>query len=148
MKVNKSKGDSQEKAFIIGAIITIITLSFVGIVILRSFAKPSYTFSGNELTVSGQYHTAIDLTDAEISHELSRIPSLEARTNGSSIGGIKKGYFRLDGAKVYLNIMDATAENYILITDRNSDRYYINCKTPEETNDFYDEIIGQIGSVQ
>ncbi len=144
MRANKSKYDNQGMGFIIGAIITIVTLSFAGILILRSFAKPTYTFSGNELTVSGQYQVTIDLSGANISHELSRIPSPETRTNGAAIGGIQKGYFRLDGLKVYLNIMDNTAENYILIIDRNNGRYYINCKTPEETNALYEEIASRV----
>jgi len=145
---NRSKSDDQGKALVISAVITIVTLSFVGVLILKSFAKPTYTFSGNELTISGLYHVTIDLTDAAVSHELSRIPTLELRTNGSSIGAIKKGYYRLDGAKVYLNIMDDSAEDYILITDQNGDQYYVNCKTTGETDDLYDEILSQIGSVQ
>ena len=146
MRAKNRKYDDTGKVFGISAVITIIVLSFVGVILVRSVSKPSYTFSGNELTISGQYHVMIDLSDAGISHAFSRIPSPELRTNGASIGGIKKGYYRIDGEKAYMNIMDATAENYILITDQNNDRYYINCRTTEETDALYDEIMSQIGS--
>jgi hypothetical protein len=70
----------------------------------------------------------------------------EEHTNGAAIGYIEKGYFIMSGSKVYLNVMDEYASNYILITDRNGSKYYINCSSPEETTNLYNEILAQKGS--
>lgn len=125
---------------IAGAIISVLVLGFVFFLIYGSYAKPSYTFSGNHLTISGQYGVTINLSEASAVHELSQVPATERKTNGAAIGKVEKGYFRISGSDVYLNVMDENASNYILITDKGGAKYYINCASSDETNNLYNKI--------
>lgn len=121
-------------------VILVIIFGFLFFLINGSYAKPSYSFSGNNLTISGQYGVKINLSGATVIHELSQVPATPIHTNGAAIGRIEKGYFKLDNLDVYLNVMDENTFNYILITDRIGSKYYINCTSSEETNNLYNEI--------
>jgi len=124
--------------------ILILTAVFMLYLIDESKATPDYTFSGNTLTISGMFGTDIDLTDATVTHELTVIPDPGTRTNGAAVGNILKGSFKMDGEKVYLNIMDKTAASYILITDSDGAQYYVNCKTIADTAALYQEIMTHV----
>ena len=125
---------------VVGAAILVITFGFVYFLIQGSYAKPTYSFSSNKLIISGQYGVKINLSGATVTHVLSRVPATPIHTNGAAIGNIEKGYFKLESLDVYLNVMDENALNYILITDSNGSEYYINCASPVETNNLYNEI--------
>jgi len=125
---------------VVGAAILVITFGFVYFLIQGSYAKPTYSFSSNKLIISGQYGVKINLSGATVTHVLSRVPATPIHTNGAAIGNIEKGYFKLESLDVYLNVMDENALNYILITDSNGSEYYINCTSPLETNNLYNEI--------
>jgi len=118
-----------------------MTGGFVIWLISGSKATPSYTFTENVLNVSGQFGTDINLGGASVSRETTRLPEPETRTNGAAISNILKGQFKLNGEKVYLNIMDKTAASYILITANDGSKSYINCATAEETSALYQEIL-------
>lgn len=122
------------------AVILVITFGFMYFLIQGSYAKPTYSFLSNKLIISGQYGVKINLSGATVTHELSRVPATPIHTNGAAIGNIEKGYFKLGSLEVYLNVMDKNASNYILITDSSGSEYYINCASPVETNNLFDEI--------
>jgi hypothetical protein len=151
MNINSGLGNNKRHNTIgvaVNIIIAVLTVGFVYFLIQGSFAKPSYSFSGNNLTISGQYGVKINLSGAVVAHELTQVPTTETRTNGAAIGKIEKGYFKISGSKVYLNVMDENAPNYILITDKNGSKYYINCASTEETNNLYKEIAERIRSAK
>ncbi len=131
-----------------GVVILVITFGLMYFLIQGSYAKPTYSFSSNKLIISGQYGVKINLSGATVTHELSLVPATPIHTNGAAIGNIEKGYFKLGNLKVYLNIMDQNASNYILITDSNGSEYYINCASPVETNKLFDEISKNNGSTK
>ncbi|HWQ58599.1 MAG TPA: hypothetical protein VN540_06225 [Clostridia bacterium] len=108
-------------------------------------SKPTYTVAEHTLTISGQYGVQIDLEGAAVTHEFTRLPEAEMKTDGAAIGTIQKGTFQLNGTKVYLNIMDTNASDYLLIRDGEGYGYYIVCETPEETEALYEEIMDQVG---
>jgi hypothetical protein len=143
-----SKSSKSVVGVVVVVIIVVVTLGFVYFLIQGSFAKPTYSFSNNSLIITGQYGVEIDLSETTLIHQLSLLPPTEAKTNGAAIGEIKRGYFKINGSKVYLNIMDKSASNYILITDKDGSKYYINCASPEETNNLYNEISKNMDSTK
>lgn len=145
MSISSRPGNKKvQRKTIIGIIfvVVILTITFgiIYSIIQGSYAKPTYSFSNNDLIISGQYGVKINLSGATVTHEFSQVPATPIHTNGSAIGNIEKGYFKLGSLKVYLNVMDKNALNYILITDSNGSNYYINCTSPVETNNLFDEI--------
>jgi hypothetical protein len=142
---------NNRKILVILAIIATILLSIFGLLfflIHGSNAKPTYSFSGNNLTISGQYGVKINLSGATVTHELSQVPATPIHTNGAAIGNIEKGYFKLGSLSVYKNVMDKNASDYILITDNKSSEYYINCASLVETNNLFNEISKHNGFVE
>ncbi len=145
MSINGRKGNKEvlSKTIVggtIGVIILMITFGFVYYLIQGSYAKPTYSFSNSNLVISGQFGVTIDLSGATVIQEHSQVPTTETKTNGAAIGNIEKGYFKIVGTKVYRNVMDKSISNYILITDKNGSKYYINCASSEETDNLYIEI--------
>ena len=147
MNINNVLGNNKVQwKMIFGAIILVITLAFVGFAIQGSLAKPPYSFTSNDFIISGQYGVTIHLLGATVTHELNQVPTAETKTNGAAIGKIKKGYFKISGSEVYFNIMDENASNYILITDKNGSKYYINSASSEETTNLYNKIAAKNSS--
>ena len=120
--------------------IIVIVGGFLFFDIYGSFAKPSYSFSGNNLSISGQYDVKINLSGAAAAHLLHQVPATPVHTNGAAIGSTEKGYFTLSDSTVYLNIMDENTQDYILITDRGGSKYYINCASPKETDELFKKV--------
>lgn len=141
--IRNNKMENRNIRTIAGIIIVVVVVGFVSFLELGSYAKPSYLFLKNEFTLSGQYGVKINLLGATIRHELEEVPTTQTRTNGAAIGKIEKGYFKISGSEVYMNIMDEYTSNYILITEKNGRKYYINCVSSEETTRLYDKIIHQ-----
>jgi hypothetical protein len=125
---------------IISIFIFVVALAVVIFLIQGSLAKSSYSFANNNLTISGQFGVTINLSGATANHELSKVPTTETKTNGSAIGKIEKGNFKINGSEVYLNVMDKDASGYILITDKQGSKYYINCASSDETTKLYNDI--------
>lgn len=138
--IGNDKTPNKKVSIIVGGIISVVVLGFLIFFIIGSYSKPSYTFSGNNLTISGQYGVTINLSGATVTHELTPVPTTETKTNGAAIGTIEKGYFKISGSEVYLNVMDENASSYILIISKSGSKYYINCASSEETNNLYNEI--------
>lgn len=134
-----------KKTNVIVTILVVVVLAMTAVFVISllagSKAKPEYTFTENVLNISGQFGADISLSDVEVRQETTLLPEPESKTNGAGIGNIYKGQFKLNGEKVYLNIMDKTAASYILITANDGSKYYINCATPEETSALYQEIL-------
>ena len=138
---------SKQTAAVIIILITVnlvMSAVFVIWMLNGSKAKPEYTFTDQFLKISAQFGAKIDLGGAEVVQETIPIPESVTRSSGAEIGKILKGNFKLNGEKVYLNIMDQTASSYILITAADGDKYYINCTTTEETAALYQEILAHI----
>lgn len=125
---------------ILYGVVVVIVLGILFYNVYGSFTKPSYSFSGNDLTISGQYGVKINLSGATVTHEKRQVSATPIHTNGAAIGKIEKGYFKLGSLDVYLNIMDINASDYILINDTNDSKYYINCASPKKTSNLYNEI--------
>jgi flagellar basal body-associated protein FliL len=134
------KTSRSDVVLLIAAIFIIAVTAFVFFLLRASKAAPTYTVADHTLTISGQYGAVIDLEGADAALESGGLPETETRTNGAAIGSIAKGYYRLDGAEVYLNVMDTAASEYIRITDRSGYKFYIICATPEETAALYAQI--------
>lgn len=143
-ETRNSKITNRNISTIVGIVVIVVVVGFVSFLELGSYARPSYSFLKNEFTVSGQYGVKINLLGATVRHELAQVPTAQTRTNGAAIGKIEKGYFKISGSEVYMNIMDEDTSNYILIMEKNGAKYYINCVSFKETNRLYDKIMYQM----
>lgn len=137
--------DRNGVVLLITAVFSLAVLAFVFFLIRGSMATPTYTVDGRTLTISGQFGVELNLEGTSVTHVFARLPEIETRTNGAAVGTVKKGTFKINGAKAYMNVMDENAADYILITDQDGYAYYIACETTEETDALYDQITAALG---
>ncbi|MDX9848821.1 MAG: DUF3784 domain-containing protein [Tenuifilaceae bacterium] len=86
---------------------------------------------GVELYYQGMQ--SVDLTE--------KLPIPLLRTNGFSLGGINKGYFRLDGEGEGRLYLMSPNPPFIQITDHKNRRVIINFKDSEETTRLYHQLL-------
>lgn len=126
---------------IIGIIITVIALAFSAYIIINGTKDAEFTLdeTTNTLDISaGIYSKTIEI-DENVEISLISPLTILRRTNGSSIGNVKQGYFTIEGdLAVYLSLGDST-QNWIEIID-GEDYYYINLKSPTETTALYNQL--------
>lgn len=135
----------KRKVYIFAAVFTVVVLTIVitGVILLfrSTAAQPTYTLSDQTLIISGQFGRTIDLSGASVEHRSDGVPVTPIHTNGAGLRKTEKGMFSLGGTDVYKSIMDNSAKQYILITDRVGRQYNINCKTTEQTRELYNSIV-------
>lgn len=135
------KKDTKIKASI-SVVITFVILGFVAVLMLNSSKEAEFVINEelSQLEISGSlYKKTIEIDD---SLDISMVDPIEIsrRTNGSSIGNVKAGYFTLVGdIAVYLNLGDSTHDWIALIDGEN--RYYINLKDEQESIDLYNDLL-------
>lgn len=124
-------------------VVVVIAVIATGVILLfrSTAAQPTYTLSNQTLMISGQFGSTIDLLDASVEHRSDGVPVTPIHTNGAGLGKTEKGMFSLGGTDVYKNILDNSAKQYVLITDRTGKLFYINCKTSQQTNELYNSIV-------
>ncbi|TFZ41716.1 DUF3784 domain-containing protein [Soehngenia longivitae] len=93
---NKQENDSKsrDKGTLITLIITIIVLLFVGIMIFRSLQPIKININDVGVEFKGMYGDLYRWEEIEELELRDKLPTIELRTNGSSIAGKDKGYFK------------------------------------------------------
>ena len=126
---------------IISVVITVVILGFVGFLLINSTKEAEFIVNTelSQLEISGGlYGKTIEIDDNVVISMVSPI-EITRRTNGSSIGNVKSGYFTLAGdIAVYLNLGDSS-QDWIALID-GEDRYYINLKDETETLTLYNDL--------
>lgn len=134
--------NSNKLKTILGIIITILALGFSLFVILNGSKEATITIDETTSTVSvggGLYSKTIEIDQNTIVTMVSPI-EIDKRTNGSSVGDVKKGYFTLTGdQKVYLNLSDSKLAWIEIVNDETY--YYLNLKSITDTLGLYQDIL-------
>jgi hypothetical protein len=133
---------SKQTRTIISFVFTIIVLIAVGVIILTPLKGPNITVNTetSQLEIGGLlYSKTIDI-NIGVQIEMVSPKEILLRTNGSSIGNVRSGYFTIEeNQAVYLNLGDYKL-NWIEIIDRDK-YYYINLKTETETTEIYNDLL-------
>lgn len=127
---------------IISAVVTIVVLIVVGVILITSFRGPDISINESESTleIDALFYSKEIQIDNNVSIDVVNPKDILRRTNGSSIGNVKSGYFTIEGdLAVYLNLGDATLD-WIEIID-GDDYYYINLKTKIDTMELYNALL-------
>ncbi|MCF7931017.1 MAG: hypothetical protein K9L02_05880 [Acholeplasmataceae bacterium] len=132
---------SKKFVVIVTILITVITLGFSLILVLNSLKEAEFIIDEQEsiLEITGMYKKTI-LIDQNTEINLVSPITITKRTNGSSTGDIKKGYFTLEGdLAVYLNLGDSSLDWIEIING--DDYYYINYKAESDTLQLLQDLI-------
>jgi len=121
-KFSKEKKDARKIKW--GIFVLGITLICVVLMLLYEIQENKLTIHTNFIEISGSYGEKIQVQEIKKIKLIDSIPELSMRINGSSIGEIKKGYFKTKtGDKVKLFVSKAS-EKYILIEKQKGENIY------------------------
>lgn len=124
----------------ITSIITLITVLIVGIIVYTSIQPTKYDVTDESFNISGMYGKEMkweDITNVEL---LDNTPEVTLRVNGSSIGSVQKGNFKLKSGENAKLFIDQKIKKSIFI-EYLGEKFYLNDKTEHKTTDLYNEII-------
>lgn len=122
----------------------VLTMVGVGVLLYYSYQPSRYFMTDQYLEIKGLYGEQIHFQDiSHISLERS-LPSITFKNNGSSVGTIKKGHFRLDGIGNAKLFVDTSKPPFIYI-ERNGQLVILNCQEEKETEQLYQSLENRWG---
>ena len=135
---NKRYGN--ETKVIIIFILAIMLMVNIPIVII-SYKAPEIIIKNNYINVSGGTNITIPKEKVKSIDLVEKMPEILLRTNGVSIGRIRKGSYKLEGdLKAQLFITGKDNLYIEIITDEDISHYYINYKNGEDTIEAYNKL--------
>lgn len=113
------------------------------IIIIFAMRQPTITVDTGGVEISGFYGKEYSI-DKIISVELlDEMPNIGIRTNGMSIGPIKRGYFKVDGYGS--STLHVNTGHVAFLAVRTEDRtVFFSFDQTEEAMDIYDKILKEI----
>jgi hypothetical protein len=120
---------------------------FVGFVLVFSFGGLAYGLIPSKVHInddsvqfSGMYGTIINIAEIENVQLTGKRPGIRGRTNGLSLGSVKKGFFRVDGYGKSRLLIHSHQGPYLIISNVYEEVTIINFKDRAETEGVYQRI--------
>lgn len=131
----------------IAIIIVPLTMLIVLVLILVS-AKPAViTAEGDRISINGFYGKEIPYADIISVEVLEKMPAMQMRVNGSSVGNINKGHYLTQDGEKCLLFVTYNGGPYIEI--RTADRLiYMNCASKEKTLEVISRLQEAVGQAK
>lgn len=118
---------------LLGALILII--GFLG----RDLQENKMLINSETIEFQGSYGEIVPLKTIKSIELVSDKPKITLRTNGFSLGSVKKGYFKTDKGEIVKLILNGDNKPYILLTKLDGKKIYYSAK--EESNEkLFEEI--------
>lgn len=133
MLIKKTQNDK------VRVIFTVVTLVVVAVMIILSVQPVKISLLEEGLKIQGLYGEVYAWDDIAKVELVEKLPKIESRTNGSSIGTFKRGHFRTTELGSVKMFVDASKPPFIIIYTQDKPAIF-NMKTPEETKAMFDEI--------
>jgi hypothetical protein len=128
----------RKSKILIWGICTFLLLTTVGVSVMLyySYQPTDFVIENNVLHIKGLYGEEIPLSDiSELSLRYD-LPEITSRTNGFSLGSVKKGHFRLKSLGKAKLFLDASQPPFIYLM-RNGQPVIFNCWEKEETENLF-----------
>lgn len=134
---------------IIGGISLFLVATVVGTgsLIYQSNKPAEFKVGDGVFEIGGLYGESIDLDDIKDIMLKDTMPDVRQRTNGSSIGSKKKGYFRLDGALNAKLFVDDAKPPFIFV-ETSSKLIILNCESSKKTEELYNALKSEWNSIK
>lgn len=123
--------------------IAVATIGFVGWISFDGLVDNTFIVTEDTFEVTGSYgfEWRIDeITDVQL---LDALPEVRMKTNGTSLGGVSKGKFRIEEpyGTGRLLIQNGNKTNDVLYIETTEDFVMISRNTDEETRELYEEVL-------
>ncbi|HHV71334.1 MAG TPA: DUF3784 domain-containing protein [Clostridia bacterium] len=128
-------------------IFMIITLIGVGVLFYQSSKPAQFTLSDGYLEIKGLYGEKINLEEVRKISLRDDLPKITLRTNGSALGSMLKGNFRLEEIGAAKLFIDKSKPPYIYL-ERKEKPLIFNCSNEKETREFFALLLAEWEKVQ
>lgn len=119
----------------------------VGVVLVFVIGSTAYGYipsktniSDNTIQFTGMYGFDLNVSDIENIELANEIPEINRRTNGYSLGSVKKGIFNLEKFGRTRLLLESDKPPYLIISKNDGDKIIVNYKNSSETKEMYNQI--------
>lgn len=120
----KGKSDSKNK---LAVLVLGVTLIFVLALLGMGFKEDTIEVKNNSLEISGSYGEEINYNDIQSISLTNDLPKITRRTNGFSLGKIKKGYYKSTAGKIKL-ILNSDNKPFLKINKKDGSPIFYSSK--------------------
>jgi len=120
----KFSKEKESRKIKLGIFVLGFTLIFVVMMLMHEIQENKMTIQSKFIEISGSYGEKIQFKEMKKIKVIDSIPKLSMRINGTSIGDIKKGYFKTESGEKVKLILNEVSDQYILIEMQNGENIY------------------------
>ncbi len=131
---------SRSKFAIAGFVVFLaVVAGGVGYLFAQGSQPTSAVLADGGLKISGLYGQTVPVADIRKVELVFALPTVEARTNGSAIGDLLSGHFRLADVGAALLFLDRSKPPFLYV-ETATQKIYLNLATPAETQTLYESL--------
>lgn len=126
---------------------TILNYSILGLALVFIVGSSIYssrpakaTITEDKIEFSGSYGFEMNISEIATTKLTDQIPPIGMRTNGFSMGSVKKGFFKLETFGECRLLVHSDTPSFLIISKHNGDKIIINYKDQTETEALYDRL--------
>ena len=124
----------------ISMVVTVVTLIGAGIIVYFSIQPTKFNVESEAFEISGMYGDKISWEEISEIQLVNELPEIAIRSNGTSIGSIRKGNFKFKNGEKAKLFVDRSVPAFITFT-WNDELYYLNKSTVEETEKLFEDMM-------
>lgn len=128
---------SKTRNTIIAVVVTLIIVAFFN---LYQYQPAKIDLQENQFKILGEYGFSENYHDIVAIDTISRMPGIEARTNGFALGKVCKGNFRLTNIGRAILFINFNVSPFVQLVMRNRPVVFFNLKDRESTIEAFEKI--------
>lgn len=125
------------------ALVLIGVLGFVAALLASGFKETQLVYSAEGIAFKGIYGERISHDEIASVNLVDQLPNITRKTNGYSLGAIKKGYFRTEEGERVKLLLNSAQRPVICITKTDGTRIYY-CPKQQPSADLMDDMMTQL----
>lgn len=122
---------------IVGSLL--IVLGLVGYLLYQGMQPTLIILDQDKLNIAGSYGQSIPVADIQDIQLLDTLPEIQLRTNGSAIGQVLRGHFRLADKNQVMLYLDRSQPPFIYLVTSDQ-MIYLNNPSPEQTRQLFEDL--------
>jgi hypothetical protein len=139
-KFYKDKSKDKRKRTTLTYSVLGLTLALVAGNAIFNSLPSKVTFNQHIVKFSGSYGFEMNISEIDTIELTDKIPNVKMKTNGFSLGQVKKGFFNLDTFGKSRLLLHSDTAPFLIISKNNGDKIVINLKDKIETENLYYKI--------
>lgn len=121
-------------------IFVVVTLIIVALFTLYEYQPAKIDLQENQFKINDEYGFSENYQDIIAIDTISRMPGIEARTNGFALGKVCKGNFRLTNIGSAILFINFNVSPFVRLVMRNRTVVYLNLKDRPSTIEVFEKI--------